>query len=94
MPSLKNYSHWNPFDYYDFFGYLFPGIFFASSVLLFIQLSITNIFSHFEIVGELYKTSPFLTGVMVIVTVAGSDTCPASSSTVYWNVSDVFSKPL
>lgn len=37
MASAKDYSSFVPFDLYDFFGYLFPGILFAASMFLFMS---------------------------------------------------------
>lgn len=44
MPSSREFSPFVPFDLYDFFGYLFPGILFSISIVVFyIQLDLTII---------------------------------------------------
>ena len=35
MPAVKDFSPFVPFDLYDFFGYLFPGVIFSTSILIF-----------------------------------------------------------
>ena len=37
MASTKDFSPFVPFDLYDFFGYLFPGILFLTNSLLFLD---------------------------------------------------------
>jgi hypothetical protein len=67
MSSLKDYAPFVPFDLYDFFGYLFPGILFATSVGIFVsqfQPSMSDLYKAF--ITD-YNNAPFLVGFVMIV---------------------------
>lgn len=67
MPSTRDFSPFVPFDLYDFFGYLFPGIIFAISLTLFygqIKPSLlSDISSSLTINGEV----PFIIGLAIVI---------------------------
>ncbi|MBP9119673.1 MAG: hypothetical protein KBF59_02290 [Ignavibacterium sp.] len=67
--KLKDYV---PFTLYDFFGYLFPGVFFSSGILWFMRkMDLKVIDSSYKHIVEINATMPFVTGfIMVILIVA------------------------
>jgi hypothetical protein len=67
MASAKDYSPFVPFDLYDFFGYLFPGIIFATSTLIFVSQFDLLISEPFKSVIDATKDPSLLFGLAAIV---------------------------
>lgn len=58
-----------PFDFYDFFGYLFPGTFFTATSLVLYELSQSNQFSYYDWLREFVTQSSdvtFFSGLLLL----------------------------
>jgi hypothetical protein len=67
MASLKEYSPLVPFDLYDFFGYLFPGVFFGVSTLAFIGHSMPQVLEYHQALWIAYDKAPILISMALSV---------------------------
>ncbi len=61
MASTKEFSPFVPFDLYDFFGYLFPGILFAANAIVFLKEIYPNYFDEYFKIFFLAESSSSLT---------------------------------
>jgi hypothetical protein len=64
--NTKDFTPWVPFDLYDFFGYLFPGVFFLASLLTFAGHSAPNLFNSHAILWTATAKYPFLMGLLLV----------------------------
>jgi len=67
MPSVKDYSPFVPFDLYDFFGYLFPGIIFATCIYIFQMQFPKYLPVQLQPISETLKDPTLLEGITAIV---------------------------
>jgi hypothetical protein len=69
MPSIKDISPFVPFDLYDFFGYLFPGILFATNSAILLHEMNPTLFSSLYPIITVTKDSEltFIGGVGIIL---------------------------
>jgi len=78
MASSKEFSPFVPFDLYDFFGYLFPGILFSTNALIFLNevdkdffnKYLKDIFIHSDSIALTFiaSTSLILAGIVILYT--------------------------
>lgn len=62
---MKDFSPFVPFDLYDFFGYLFPGIIFGTCVTFFLGEFYPPIYESYQSFIFQYNQAPFLLGSFV-----------------------------
>jgi hypothetical protein len=67
MASPRDFSPWVPFDLYDFFGYLFPGVTFSFGFLVFVHHTLFDVFKFLDPLWEVYSKAPFLVSLFTIV---------------------------
>jgi hypothetical protein len=67
MASPKDFSPFVPFDLYDFFGYLFPGVLFVASVLFFYNNLSPGFYNHWFSYSSNQYEIPFVIGIALVV---------------------------
>lgn len=65
--SPKDYAPWVPFDFYDFFGYIFPGIFFCLVLFTFFAHSFPTFLEWHQNFWFLFEKAEFLISTLTIV---------------------------
>ncbi|MBI5806003.1 hypothetical protein HZA73_08150 [candidate division TA06 bacterium] len=63
--NSKEIQPWVPFSFYDFFGYLFPGILFATSALILFKWSFINS-SVIDTIWNVCENKSFVIGLVLI----------------------------
>jgi hypothetical protein len=67
MPTPKDFSPFVPFDLYDFFGYIFPGVLFSVSMLLFYDQLHPAFYKDWFLQNSNSREIPFILGLGIVV---------------------------